>query len=395
LNQIINTNEYNSFSTDPDFSGELNEVNHVWFHPAIKINYIRMKYVKIFLGVILAVFVTLFIIEGKENNPADEPVLKGRSGTAIILTGAAARIPQEAALLESLYNRGQMKNVVFISGVSSGALNAVMLNGILSGKLTWAEYKKILFNLKNSDIFVQDKDMKIPVNTEPARALYKKIVEDKLGYHTIGDLPYMTEISFTNVSNLFLKKKVYRMCSRKINEETDTTLNLVDILMASSAFPVVFPAVKIKNAKTIPDVEYVDGGVGDDHVPYRALLDFEKFRGKGVSKVYIISRKCDGGPELGEELKGLGLDDKGRFDRIGFSYDNILKKGIVKRLKAYAEEAPELIPLTYIWIPDFEENFLMFNFDNLKEQYTLTSKWARTNDPVLLGNYLLPLMLKK
>jgi hypothetical protein len=28
-----------------------------------------------------------------------------------------------------------LKDVVFISGVSSGALNAVMLNGILSGKM--------------------------------------------------------------------------------------------------------------------------------------------------------------------------------------------------------------------------------------------------------------------
>jgi hypothetical protein len=61
------------------------------------------------------------------------------------MTGAAARIPQEAALLEELYNRGLLKNVVFISGVSSGALNAVMLNGILSREMTWKEYKNDYF----------------------------------------------------------------------------------------------------------------------------------------------------------------------------------------------------------------------------------------------------------
>ena len=100
------------------------------------------------------------------------------------------------------------------------------------------------------------------------------------------------------------------MCSRKINEESDPSLSLVDIMMASSAFPVVFPAVRIRNVKTIPDVEYVDGGVGEDHVPYHALLDFEKFRGAEVEKVYIVSRKSDSIPEISDELKNLGINDR-------------------------------------------------------------------------------------
>jgi len=255
------------------------------------------------------------------------PLEHPREGTAIIMTGAAARIPQEAALLEELDRRGLLDNVVFISGVSSGALNAVMLNAILQGKMTWDEYKSILFNLKNRDIFTQD-SMKIPVNTGPERALFEKIVEDKLGYMTIGDLPVFTEISFTHLEDLGMKKSVYRMCSRKINEETDTTLSLVDIMMASSAFPVVFPKIHIKNVKTIPDVEYIDGGVGDDHVPFKALIEFEKSRGAGVAKVFVISRKSDSIPQISEELTGLGINDKGIFDQLGISMDAILQKGI-------------------------------------------------------------------
>jgi hypothetical protein len=348
-----------------------------------------MKKLKVLSGLLILTILAFLIISGIKVVDVNEPITPKRNGTAILMTGAAARIPQEAALLEELYNRGLMKNVVFISGVSSGALNAVMLNGILSGKLSWAEYKEILFNLKNSDIFIQEKGKKLPVNTEPARMLFKKIVEEKLGYHQIGDLPFMTEISFTDLKNLDLKKKVYRMCSRKINKESDTTLSLVDIMMASSAFPIAFPAVRIANVKTIPDVEYVDGGVGEDHVPYHALLEFEKFREAGVERVYIISRKSDSIPEVSEELKVLGIDDKERFDRLGISLDNILKKGMIKRLEAYAVEAPDLILLSYIYIPDFKENFLMFSFDNLEEQYILTSRWAKTNDPMPLGDYLL------
>jgi predicted acylesterase/phospholipase RssA len=353
-----------------------------------------MKYLKVLSGLAFLVILSLLIISGRKSISTNNPVYPKRSGTAIIMTGAAARIPQEAALLEELYNRGIMKDVVFISGVSSGALNSVVLNGILTGKMTWAEYKKILFNLKNSDIFIQD-GKTLPVNTEPARKFITDVVENKLGYHRIGDLPFMTEISFTHISDLDLKKTVYRMCSRKINKETDTTLNLVDILMASTSFPVAFPPVRIRNAKTIPDVEYVDGGVGDDHIPYQALLDFEKFRGTGVERVYFISRKSDSIPEVSEELRVLGINDKGVFDKLDISLDNILKKGFIKRLEAYSVEAPELVPLSYVWIPDFQADFLMFSFNNLKEQYDMTSQWAQTHDPVSLADYLLPFLLKK
>jgi hypothetical protein len=260
--------------------------------------------------------------------------------------------------------------------------------------MTWAEYKNILFNLKNSDIYIQQ-GKKIPVNTQPARELYSRVVEEKLGYHSIGDLPYMTEISFTHLKDLDLKKTVYRMCSRKINEETDTTLSLVDILMASSSFPVAFPPVRIRNVKTIPDVKYIDGGVGDDHVPYHALLEFEKFRGIGVEKVYIISRKSDSLPHISEELRILGINDKGIFDKLGISLDAMLSKGFMKRLEAYAAEAKELIPLTYVWVPDFKDDFMLFNFEDLEKQYEVTTQWAKTHDPEPLGNFLLPYLIKK
>lgn len=355
------------------------------------LNYSQMENFKKLIIIFLAIIFLLLLSSGREKVENKPP----RSGTALLLTGAAARIPQEAGLLEELYNRGLLKDVVFISGVSSGALNAVMLNGILSGKITWEEYKDILFNLKNSDIFIQEGKKKLPVNTQPARNLYSSIVEGRLGYHQIGDLPITTSISFTHLKHIDLKKEVYRMCSRKINEESDTTLNLVDIMMASSSFPLAFPPVRIRNVKTIPDVDYIDGGVGEDHVPYHALLEFEKYRGQGVERVYIISRKSDSIPEISEELKALGIDDKGRFDRLGISLDNILKKGMLKRLIAYSEEVPDMIFLSYIWMPDFKNDFLMFSFDNLKEQYTLTSDWAKKHDPMPLGDYLIYNLVKK
>ena len=347
---------------------------------------------KIGIASIIVIFLTALIITvryTKESKTEKAPAPVQRNGVAIIMTGAAARIPQEAALLEELDKMGQLKNVVFISGVSSGALNAVMLNGILDKKITWWDYKKILYNIKNSDVFTFD-DVHFPFNTSPARELYTKIVEKKLGYHSIGDLPITTSISIATIKPLQLKNIAYRMCSSKINEESDTTLNLVDILMASTAFPFVFPTARIPNATTIPDVEYIDGGVGDDQVPFKALLQFEKKRGVDVEKVFIISRKEDSRTAISEELKALGIDDDGVFDDFDIPSEPSLKNGIIKRLNEYAKEVPELGAKTYVWIPDFEEDFLMFNFESMKKQYEITTRWAKKNKPKTLTEFLAP-----
>jgi predicted acylesterase/phospholipase RssA len=344
--------------------------------------------------IVLAFFCIIILFPSIRSEPPKDEIFRipEGTGTAVILTGAAARIPQQAALLEELYNRGQLKDVVFISGVSAGALNAVVLNAILSNKMTWDEYRKILFSLQNDDIFQsQEEGRRLPVNTESLHSLLTKIVEDKLGYHQIGDLPFMTEISFTSR----LRKNVYRMGSRKINSETDTTLSLVDIMMASSAIPIAFPPVRIENVKTIPDVEFIDGGVGSDYIPYTALLEFQKYRKQKVGKVFIIGRKQGFSSDLDEELKMLGINNRRNYDRLGPAMDNLLRRHLLNKLEAFARGAPDMIYKTYVWIPDFEQDFLMFNFSKMEEQYTLTKSWAQVNDPVPLGDFLLYNKLKK
>jgi predicted acylesterase/phospholipase RssA len=76
-------------------------------------------------------------------------------GVALIITGAAARIPQEAALIQALDERGFLKDPVCISGESPGSLNAVAYNAIRSGRTSWKRYREILSGLRNEDIFVR------------------------------------------------------------------------------------------------------------------------------------------------------------------------------------------------------------------------------------------------
>lgn len=351
---------------------------------------IRAPWVRIFL---LASVLGACAPDGRER-PAHPPDAAGaesasedRSGTALIITGAAARIPQEAALLQTLDGRGLLSDVVFISGVSSGALNAVALNGILSGRLSWDRYREILFALRSEDVFVR-RGRRLPVDTAPARALFRRIAEDELGYLKIGDLPIATAITVTRLRDLGLEQTAYRLCSVPINPESDPGLGLASILAATTAIPVVFPPARIPGVRTIPDIEYVDGGASEDYVPFESLLEFERYRGKGVDRVIIVTRKFDQGADVSEELSLLGVDDHRVLDYLGVSFDHIADRKLRKSLGEFARKAPETAERTILWIPDFPEKYLLLDFDSLEDQYLRTLAWAAGRSPVSLAEYL-------
>ncbi|MEZ5105075.1 MAG: patatin-like phospholipase family protein [Draconibacterium sp.] len=343
-----------------------------------------MKHFIFILSVLLG-FADVFT--GCSNSKQQNTFSGPAEGTAILITGAAARIPQEAALLENLYHKKELNNVVFIAGASSGALNAVMLNGILSHKITWAQYSGWLNQITNDSIFQQKTD-KLPVDTSPLKKYITRIVNDSLGFYKMKDLPVTTAISITELNMIDIPKKNYRLCSRKINSESDPELDIVDVLMASTAFPVVFPEQKINNAPTLPPKYFADGGMGKDHVPYMGLIDFMRYSKKRVQKVIIVSRKADLEPDVNQELKEVGVHDFRIFNKIGVSLDEILLKGFISGLKEYKEALPELAKKTFVYVPNFKEKFLLLDFNDLEKQYSLTKKWAKKNNLVPLEKYL-------
>ena len=308
-------------------------------------------------------------------------------GTAILITGAAARIPQEAALLERLYQMGELNKVEFIAGASSGALNAVMLNGILSNKITWKQYEHWLGEITTDSIY-SNNDKKLPVDTSPLRNYLTRIVNDSLGYYKMKDLPIATAISITELNAIDFPKQNFRLSNRKINQESDPDLNIVDVLMASTAFPMVFPEQGIPGSTTLPDKRFVDGGIGEDHVPYGGLIDFMKENHQKVKKVIIVSRKADLVPDVNKELKAVGVDTLRIFDHFGFSLDEILQRGFLEGLEKYSQQLPQLVNNTYVYIPDFKQKFLLLDFNDLKDQYELTKSWALKHNPTPLKNYL-------
>jgi len=310
-----------------------------------------------------------------------------RGGTAVVITGAAARIVQEAALLETLQNTGWFSDVCFISGTSSGALNTVMLNAILEKKISWDRYYSILFNLKNDDIFLKT-GRSLPVNIEPLQTLLARVVNDSLGYKFMGDLPFISSISISDFDLVPPFSKTYRLSNLKINDESNPGFDLVEVLLASSAIPILFPAARFRDPFSLPNSSFVDGGVADDHIPYEAVLQFEKYRGFGVDTLIIVSRKSDSGSGESTEVQNFGKIDSKVFYKLGFWIDNLAKSGFIKSMKELQQKYPELAARTYIYIPDFEENFALLDFTDLEKQYKVTINWARLHKPIPLKQYL-------
>jgi len=335
----------------------------------------------------MLIYSGLVIESGKAKARIESVVYEKRRGTAVVITGAAARIVQEAALLENLQKNGWLCNVCFISGTSAGALNTVMLNAILEKKYSWEGFYSILFNLSNEDIYIRT-GRSLPVNIDPFHNLLTNVLNDSLGYKSVGDLPFHSSISISDFELLPPFAKTYRLCNIKINDESNPGYNLVDVLLASTAIPILFPPARFQESFGLPNSSFVDGGVAEDHIPFEAVLQYEKFRGFGVDTLIIVSRKSDSRRRIIKELDDFGNNDSRLFDRLSLWIDNQAKNGFIKSMKELQHDYPELAARTYVYIPDFEENFSLLDFTNLQKQYNVTANWADSNKPVPLNQYL-------
>jgi predicted acylesterase/phospholipase RssA len=341
----------------------------------------------IFLILLVLIYVGLVLNTILARPGIETPTYHERKGTAIVITGAASRIAQEAALLEQLHKTGWFGNVCFISGTSSGALNTVVLNAILENKISWKRYDSILFRITNDDIFIRT-GRSLPVDNTPYCNLLTRVINEDLGYKQLGDLPIQSAFSILDISALPPHSKTYRLSNVKINDESNPNFNLVEALIASSAIPFIFPAARFKEPLGLPNSSFVDGGLGEDHLPVESVLQYEKYRNLGVDTLIIVSRKCDTKPGINDEIQNFGNNDSKIQAKLGLWLENIAKNNFIKSMKEIQKDYPELAARTYVYIPDFPENFPLLDFNHMKEQYEVTSAWARSHKPVKLDQYL-------
>ncbi len=308
------------------------------------------------------------------------------SGTAIIITGAAARITQELALLEALDNQGRLNNVRFISGVSSGAINTVMLNAVLdpNNNFGWQEYKDIVLDFNQNDILINENN-NLPVNTQPLWNTFDQTFTERLGYRTLADLPYNSAVTATRLDTQDL------VVASNIPDLATFDGGITEVLMASASFPVAFPSIKIE------DNIYVDGGL-EENIPTRVALEFQLLDNIPFDTVYIVSYQKNETMEWDQELDFLGIRRARRnilevsLERAGFNTDELSQASFDSNLRELQANYPEFASRTFVYVPKIENlpYYAVFDFGNetALDSYNLVNQWTKSNLPVQLNEYI-------
>lgn len=303
---------------------------------------------------------------------------------AILLTGAAARISQEVAIIDKLIEKQQLTISpanTLLAGFSSGALNIVAINACFRDEspLSWNDYYKdtILFNTQNSDVFLRNK--LIPFNTSP---LKKKITDFLINskLETLEDLTFQSFIltfSFRRLLTLWTFNEWNR----------HNKLYLSDLLMATTAIPIIFPDQSIncsdESHRLFSRGRFADGGTGGTFKRFEHYLKRYIFQNGKLDKIFIISPMREVTNEDYEnfyqmipvkEIFNLELKE---FKLLKVFLEMISQDGFdtfIHRFFKWTQKR-KIANEIYVCIPSLDKNFPILNFNRQKEQYDAVSSW--------------------
>ena len=183
--------------------------------------------------------------------------------TGLVLSGGGAKGAYQVGVLKALGEAGLLDDVKYISGDSIGAINA-MLYCLGDSDFMYKVWEKI----NMPEVFEFDPDLFSDNPQLFSRDKVKSMINDYLKEDIVHNLPYTVFAGVTRLEN-----GQYFPEYMKLNGHTKQ--EMIDILLASSAMPVIYEAVKI-NGK-----EYLDGGLTDNE-PIKPLYDL------GVRRFIII-----------------------------------------------------------------------------------------------------------
>jgi len=304
---------------------------------------------------------------------------------AILLTGAAARISQEVAIFDQLQIRKGLtvsQDDTLLAGFSSGSLNLAAINACFStgSNLPWDDYykKQVLFPIRNKDVY---KITSLPFDTTPLKNTLTTFL-NKMNCQKVGDLAFYSSIlsfSWNELDTLWA-------CS---NDMEQYYINSLDMFMASTAIPVVFPSQQIScvegQTSNFPDGQFADGGTGG------CFINFGNSLGKYVSNngqfdvMYIIS-----------PMREKAEKEKTSFDKyltkkkiagvesskMDLHLENISLNGFLKFLKKLDEWECNGQPMAkeiYVCIPQMAKNSFIMNFNKQEKKYNDVKEWVLQN----------------
>lgn len=303
----------------------------------------------------------------------------------LLLTGAAARISQEVAILDKLIEQKGLEinpNNTMLAGFSSGALNIGAINACFrkDNPLSWDEYykKELLYKVKTSSILLRKK--RIPFDTKPLRDTLNDFLA-KAGIKSVNDFDFESFIvAFSSrrlstlwVSNLYNRHK---------------KVNVVDLMMATTAIPFLFPdqAIRTNDDKKRRFVKgrFADGGTSGSFRRFEYYLKKYCKQQDSIDKIYIISPMREVSRDDFDEFnKLINLTDLFKVDSMNFKLlrfflEMISQNGFDTFIKRFHKwtESNKIANEVYVCIPQMKENFPILDFNEQEAQYNAVCQWA-------------------
>ncbi len=201
---------------------------------------------------------------GKDDAFIEKPPARKR---ALVMPGGGGRGAYQVGVAKALMESGLRFDMAF--GTSIGAINATFM-----AQGEFKRLEEIWCNLRQSDIF------KLP----SAQQIGRMFLGHKLGMLDTKPLEELLrrEADLRRIKTSPMKVRLFTtdLCSLETRliklEDLQTTSELIDVLMATSAVPVAFPPRHL-NGKGL----WVDGGLVRN-TPLRAAID------QGAEEIYMV-----------------------------------------------------------------------------------------------------------
>jgi len=300
-------------------------------------------------------------------------LFRKRKPDALFLTGAAARISQEIALIDGLKDSRRIKmkpQRLHLAGFSSGSLNILAINACFKPgtPLSWdRDYKEnLIFPIRTEDIYRAQGPL--PYSTDPLKHQLLDFL-DAADFRFLGDYPLNSRIL------IFSARKMKTLWPSSTHPE-EKHIPLLDLHMSSTAIPVVFPWQKIHmppGSSYLPGGHFEDGGAGGIFKRFEEELPRMVAESGGYRHLYIISPMRFTEKQERDWLKEhLPIDiPLGGLTRMKSFLGDISQKVFVtflQKLQEFNRRFPVADEI-FVCIPRMEENFPLILFNYQREQY--------------------------
>ena len=271
-----------------------------------------------------------------------------------------------------------------LAGFSSGALNIAAINACFGspGGLSWDHgYKEELFQLTTEQVYRIHWNKPLPVDTGPLRERIDRFL-DRVQLRKMGDLSFISFILLFSLD----QKETYWASS---TTESRKYLMLSDLLLASSAIPLIFPARELRcesgHPNDFPGGLYSDGGTMGIFKGFADYLGQYVMKYGAFDTMYIISpmwglimKEIDEvfkylEKNIGKMIHADALQDfMNRYSLVGFN-------SFLSGLHAWGVSHQPMAQNILICSPELPKNFPLLNFNQQKPQYDAVCEWSDAN----------------